>query len=249
MDFYLDNQQLTQENDRIKVKASICHITLLCNLQVQTFKIFIKNSEVPELLFKINDKYLEYNLTEITDSIKKASFSSISNNILELSTIREQETEIKKLINSLNEIDYQRETNTFKKEKKYLKIIKENLIEATPEPQPKAPGEVPTNSVPFKVGLLFAQRKIFSKKTTINGITETNYFYENETFVNPNQLSKRLGLSRQYINDSFTDAETKHNIFKSLRYLKSVIDYCTKNEITIDEEFINKYSTLIENKL
>lgn len=100
----------------------------------------------------------------------------------------------------------------------------------------------------FKVGLLFAQKKIFSKIVTVNGFKTTKYHYENEIFDNPNQLSKHLKLTRQYINDSFTEANSNHNIFNNIKQLKNIIDYCNENKITIDESFLIKYSTLIENR-
>jgi hypothetical protein len=100
----------------------------------------------------------------------------------------------------------------------------------------------------FKVGLLFARKKIFSKIVTVNDIKTTKYYYDNEIFDNPHQLSKHLELTRQYINDSFTGANTNHNIFNNIKQLKNIIDYCHENAITIDESFLTKYSTLIEKR-
>ena len=86
--------------------------------------------------------------------------------------------------------------------------------------------------------------QVIMSKTNPSGIIE----YANEVFDNPNQLSIRLSLSRQYINDSFTGAKTKHNIFNNLKQLNNIIEYCNKNEIIIDVEFLNKYSVLLENR-
>ena len=123
-----------------------------------------------------------------------------------------------------------------------------NSVEFDANPQTKAVPENEQNKIYFKLGLLFAQKKIFSKITTVNGIKTTKYHYENEVFDNPNQLSKRLNLGHQYINDSFKDANTNHNIFNNLKQLKMIVDYCNKNAITIDVEFLDKYTTLVENK-
>ena len=116
------------------------------------------------------------------------------------------------------------------------------------EPQTNPAPENEQNKMYFKVGLLFAQKKIFSKITTVNGFKTTKYHYENEVFDNPTQLSKRLKLTRQFINDSFTGANTNHNIFNNLKQLKNIVDYCNENTITIDIEFLDKYTTLVENK-
>ncbi|MEO8255280.1 MAG: hypothetical protein ABI554_12940 [Flavobacterium sp.] len=104
------------------------------------------------------------------------------------------------------------------------------------------------NKVYFKVGLLFAESKIYSKIINVDNYKTTKYYYKDEFFDNPNQLSKRLNLGHQYINDSFKGANTNHNIFKNANQLKNIIDYCNENKITIDPEFLNKYTTLVENR-
>lgn len=104
------------------------------------------------------------------------------------------------------------------------------------------------NKMYFQVGLLFAKKEIYKNVVHIDGYNKVNYHFKDEVFDNPSQLSKRLLLTRQFINDSFTGAKTKHNIFNNLRQLKNIIDYCNKNEIVIDAEFLNKYTTLAESK-
>ena len=100
----------------------------------------------------------------------------------------------------------------------------------------------------FKVGLLFAEKKIYSKIIVIDNYKTTKYYYEKEVFDNISKLSKHLNLTRQYINDSINDENTNHNIFKNLKQKKNIVDYCNNKAITIDNEFLNKYSALIENR-
>lgn len=128
--------------------------------------------------------------------------------------------------------------------KELLKLESETFISLPTEPAP----ENEQNKVYFKVGLLFAKKEIYKNVVTIEGYKKVNYYFKDEVFDNPNQLSKRLSLSRQYINDSFTGAKTKHNIFNNLKQLNNIIEYCNKNEIIIDVEFLNKYSVLLENR-
>lgn len=128
---------------------------------------------------------------------------------------------------------------------------RESRIKLNSQPQhaPTEPApENEQNKVYFKVGLLFAKKEIYKNVVTIEGYKKVNYYFKDEVFDNPNQLSKRLSLSRQYINDSFTGAKTKHNIFNNLKQLNNIIEYCNKNEIIIDVEFLNKYSVLLENR-
>ena len=128
--------------------------------------------------------------------------------------------------------------------KELLKLESETFISLPAEPAP----ENEQNKMYFKVGLLFAEKKIYSKIVIVDDFKTTKYYYENEVFDNPSQLSKRLNLTRQFINDSFNGANSKHNIFKNIKQLKNIVDYCNKNTITIDPGFLNKYLALIENR-
>lgn len=141
---------------------------------------------------------------------------------------------------------YLHDTDFFLKEIDYLSVIKKNLFE---EKLPSGPPfENEQDKMYFKVGLLFAEKKIYSKIVVINNYKTTKYYYEKEVFDSINKLSKHLDLTRQFINDSFNDANTNHNIFKNLKQLKNIVDYCNNNAITIDIEFLNKYYALIENR-
>lgn len=123
-----------------------------------------------------------------------------------------------------------------------------NSVEFEAENKAKDAPENEQDKMYFKVGLLFAKKEIYKNIVRIDGYNKVNYHFKDEVFDNPNQLSKHLLLTRQYINDSFTGAKTKHNIFNNLKQLKNIIDYCNKNEIVIDAEFLNKYTTLVESK-
>ena len=68
------------------------------------------------------------------------------------------------------------------------------------------------------------------RKMIIVGAFE--YYFENECFDSVNKLSKKLKLSRQYINDTFNDSNSKHNLY-NLTKMKTVIDYCNSNQIEI----------------
>jgi len=231
---------------KIKITA-ITHSLILSNeINIKYFSSVIQVSKIPELILILNNGIIEHNSTEIEEWIKRNTFKSVADTLIELPVLRDTENEIKKLIQSLNEIDYLNETDTFSNDIKYLNTIKNNLFEQIPLSTPAHENE--ENKMYFKVGLLFAQKKIFSKIVVIDKLKNTKYCYIDEVFDNPSQLSKRLNLTRQYINDSFNNADTKHNIFKNLKQLKNIIDYCNKNTITIDPEFLNKYSTLVENK-
>lgn len=104
------------------------------------------------------------------------------------------------------------------------------------------------NSVPFKVLLLFAENKIYSKVITIENIKATMYYYLEQEFENPNQLANHLKLSRQYINDTFKNSDTNHNLYKSKVNMINVYNHCKENDIYTNESFSKKYSDLITNQ-
>jgi len=104
------------------------------------------------------------------------------------------------------------------------------------------------DTVPFKVGLLFAKGQIYRK----NLKQDFKYYYlENgneKEFPNPSQLAKYLNLTRQYIDESFKDLNKTHNIFKSSKTMKNVYDYCIEKQIQMSEDFIQKYNSLNDSK-
>ena len=95
-------------------------------------------------------------------------------------------------------------------------------------------------------------KKSKSLQTPKNLKQDFKYYYlENgneKEFPNPSQLSKYLNLSRQYIDESFKDLSTNHNIFKSFKTMKNVHDYCTEKQIQMSEDFIQKYNSLNDSK-
>lgn len=249
----LDTANITVKNsndysdlEKIKINA-ITHSLILTNeINLKKFSSLIIVSEAPELQLNLNNRRIEHNSTEIGNWIKRNSLKAFVDTTVKLPTFKDQEKAIKKLIQSMSGIAYLNDTDFFLKEIDYLSVIKKNLFE---EKLPLVPDfENEKNKMYFKVGLLFAEKKIYSKIIVIDNYKTTKYYYEKEVFDNISKLSKHLNLTRQYINDSFNDANTNHNIFKNLRQLKNIVDYCNNKAITIDNEFLNKYSALIENR-
>ena len=242
----ISNNNDYSDLEKIKINA-ITHSLILTNeINLKKFSSFIIVSEVPELHLNLNNRRFEHNLTEIGSWIKRNSIKSFIDTTVKLPILRDQEKAIKKLIQSMSGIAYLNDTDFFLKEIDYLSVIKKNLFE---EKLPSGPPfENEQDKMYFKVGLLFAEKKIYSKIVVINNYKTTKYYYEKEVFDSINKLSEHLNLTRQFINDSFNDANTNHNIFKNLKQLKNIVDYCNNKAITIDNEFLNKYYALIENR-
>lgn len=242
----ISNNNDYSDLEKIKINA-ITHSLILTNeINLKKFGSFIIVSEVPKLQLNLNNRRFEHNLTEIGSWIKRNSIKSFIDTTVKLPILRDQEKAIKKLIQSMSGLAYLHDTDFFLKEIDYLSVIKKNLFE---EKLPSGPPfENEQDKMYFKVGLLFAEKKIYSKIVVINNYKTTKYYYEKEVFDSINKLSKHLDLTRQFINDSFNDANTNHNIFKNLKQLKNIVDYCNNNAITIDIEFLNKYYALIENR-
>lgn len=99
-----------------------------------------------------------------------------------------------------------------------------------------------TEKMYFKIGLLFAENKIY--RILNNGTYE--YYHLEKKFKSVNALHKHLGYTRKYIDDTFKELKTPHNIYSKLRYMKNIVDYCNKNEIQIHLEFSNKYDALMQ---
>lgn len=100
-----------------------------------------------------------------------------------------------------------------------------------------------TQKKSFQIGLLLAKGEIYSKLIPQKGFRYYHLFRE---FENPTQLSKHLNLSRQYINDSLKESESHHNIYKSIKQMRDIIEYCEENKINVCENFRNKYLSLVE---
>lgn len=199
---------------------------------------FVDNSEIIFIENEIDN--IDNILLELDQALKDNYFEKDSIDLLDLNPIRDLyiDVRIESAIKS---------KSTYKKIKSFLEQRKKE-IEVDIKPQTKDVPDNEQNKMYFKVGLLFAQRKIFSKVVIVNNFKTTKYHSENHIFDNINQLSKHLNLTRQYINDSFTGANSNHNIFNNSKQLKNIIEYCKENSITIDEDFLLKYSALIENR-
>lgn len=233
--------------EKIKINA-ITHSLILANeINLKKFSSLIIVSEAPVLQLNLNNRRIEHNSTEIGNWIKRNSIKSLIDTTVKLPTLRDQEKVIKKLIQSMSGLAYLHDTDFFLKEIDYLSVIKKNLIE---EKLPSGPPfEKEQDKMYFKVGLLFAEKKIYSKIVVINNYKTTKYYYEKEVFDSISKLSKHLNLTRQYINDSFNNNNnSNHNIFKKHDQLKNIVDYCNINAIPLDNEFLNKYYALIENR-
>lgn len=107
---------------------------------------------------------------------------------------------------------------------------------------------IDTETIPFKVGLLLAKDQIKRKVDKSKGYHITKYFYDEKEFKNPTQLAKYLNLSRQYVNDSLNDIESKHNIFRSEKTLQNVHDYCTQENIQMSTYFLVKHTEFFKSR-
>lgn len=124
---------ITDEKIKLKLDVSIFSIALLKEL----YTIFLINSEVPILIFEIDNYTLKHNLKEIEHFIRKKSISESQNDILNLPTKAEQESEIKKMLLSWSTIDFKYDSDAFKNEIKHFKNLLEFLPEPTTGPTPK----------------------------------------------------------------------------------------------------------------
>lgn len=96
----------------------------------------------------------------------------------------------------------------------------------------------------FKVGLLFARKEIYRKTVQVGGVALYNYYHLEEEFKNPNQLSKHLGLSRQYIEETFQNLGAPHDIYSNHKQMSCIVKYCNEKGYKIDEDFLCKYDLL-----
>lgn len=130
LDGFIESEEIQNKIDKTKIKAGIYSLSFCCRILLEQFSQFIKNCDIPELRFNIVDRKVEHNLSEIIELIKRKSIGSRRDEVLDLSTIKAQEAEIKKMIQSMEIIDYNNDTNYFQGEIKHLESIKNNLIPA-----------------------------------------------------------------------------------------------------------------------
>lgn len=127
LDDVLNNNPDYSESDKVKIKAIVCSIIVDCDISNYRFTEFLKNCDVPKLNFKLKNRILEYNLSEIVEFIKRKSLAFKRNEVTELPIIKDQETEIKKMIQSMEIVDYENETDYFRDDIRHLESIKKNL--------------------------------------------------------------------------------------------------------------------------
>lgn len=130
IDVFIERQSITNPKDKTKLKAIVFSISLYHRLLLEKFKAFLQKSDLPELQFKIVDRKIEFNLSEITDIIKRKSVGFVRNEIISIPDIKTQDIEIKKMIQSMEVIDYDNDTNSFQNEINHFERIKNNLTPA-----------------------------------------------------------------------------------------------------------------------
>ncbi|MDI5886537.1 hypothetical protein [Flavobacterium yafengii] len=130
LDEFLESEGIQKAKDKTKIKAIIYSLSFYCRILLEQYGHFIKNCDIPELRFNIVDRKIEHNLPEITELIKRKSIGSRRDEVLDLPTIKAQEIEIKKIIQSMAIIDYTNDTNYFQDEIKHFESIKNNLTPA-----------------------------------------------------------------------------------------------------------------------
>jgi hypothetical protein len=96
----------------------------------------------------------------------------------------------------------------------------------------------------FKVGLLLAENKLYKKTIELKGIKMTIYVYNDLEFESVNKLAIHSGLTRQYINDTFNNIDSNHNIYNNVKFMKNIISYCEKESILPADDFLKKLSEL-----
>lgn len=130
LDEFIETEEIQNETDKTIIKATIYSLSFYCRILLEKFSQFIKNCDIPELRFNIVDRKIEHNLSEIIELIKRNSIGSRRDEALDLSTIKEQSSEVKKMIQSMEIIDYDNSTNYFDEEIKHLESIKKNLTQS-----------------------------------------------------------------------------------------------------------------------
>lgn len=130
LDEFIESEEIQNATDKTIIKATIYSLSFYCRILLEKFSQFIKNCDIPELRFNIVDRKIEHNLSEIIELIKRNSIGSRRDEALDLPTIKEQSAEVKKMIQSMEIIDYDNSTNYFDEEIKHLESIKNNLTPA-----------------------------------------------------------------------------------------------------------------------
>jgi hypothetical protein len=124
----------------------------------------------------------------------------------------------------------------------------EKVLNKKPKPdtaQNQNPTEIEKDKMYFKIGLLFAENKIYKKIVQIEKFKTTKYYYLETEFSSVNSLAKHLKLTRQYISETFNNNDkTSKNIYSNLRQMNNIIEYCKNKNIDIHKDFLENFNKL-----
>ncbi|RTY89322.1 hypothetical protein [Flavobacterium sp. GT3R68] len=206
-------------------------LTFLIDNDGKTENDFIA-SKIESINFQIKERQRKFNLpdNEFYQEFRNEQEEIFINNGDEAENIKE----FFENRNSYHKVYYHRD-NYIDLELIFYKIKLNGL--------PKIEVSKPTVKQSFEIGLLFAKGEVYSKLDPKKGF---RYYHLTKEFENPTQLSKHLKLSRQYINDSMKESESHHNIYKNIKQMKEIVNYCEENKIDICESFKSKYLSIVD---
>lgn len=256
--------QLSKEDysdfDFVKIKAIVFSILTRYNLTIHQYNFLNLNWNSLPLQIFLKDRIVEHNYSNIVNLIDINGTINYVDSLKKLSRA-EQIERIEYLISVSDKIHFKNNISLKSKSSIYLenerdRLIREsnlesnkhsNLINETQQnlselTNSKTKHEKILEGIPFKIGLLFAKKEIY-RKTNSSGIV--SYFHLTEEFESISKLSKHLKLTRQYINDTFSESNTNHNLYNEKK-MKIVIDYCNENKITIHQDYQDKYDVFIQ---
>lgn len=212
----------TPEN-YLKISASYFSVQLHYEILSRHYSSLFKFG-FPELSITVSGKTLTHNIDEVSDAVKRTSINYAVDYASDKSKL-EQENHLKKLITGFTRMDYQNGTDSFNREIEYLKTLKENLTDNS-LPQPK------DKTLWFTVGLQFA-----------NGNIQRLY----KESHSGSEIATHLGNKsyRPYITDTLGNQRTSDkNIYSSFKKMKTINDYCIKNNISICDDFKDAYGKI-----
>ncbi|MFA5296868.1 MAG: hypothetical protein WC389_01520 [Lutibacter sp.] len=226
------------EQDCTRIRAFTYSSMFEYELKIKAHKgLYIKN--LPKLDLSVNSRNFKNNINEIDKLLKKESINYVANEVTgKLENIKQKE-EFKKLIESMDNVDYQNDTKFFKKDIKHLKILKDNILsnENGIEKNIK-------HHFYCQIGALFAQGFIFME-------SKNNYMYKNKSFTDITALTKYIQNDvlqnkksvRQYIQNTINGNGIK-NFYKSKIMMGKIINYCNENNLKVTHTFQDKFNKI-----